>query len=52
MGVGLTTLQRWRRQIAGDKDGVAGRNGSSRQVAHRLSAEECKRILLTCNEPE
>ncbi len=28
MGVGLTTLQRWRRQIAGDKDGVDGRKGS------------------------
>ena len=52
MGVGLTTLQRWRRQFAGDKDGVDRRKGSSRHVSHRLSAEECKRILLTCNEPK
>ena len=52
MGVGLTTLQRWRRQFAGDKDGVDGRKGSSRHVSHRLSVEECQRILLTCNEPE
>jgi len=52
MGVGLTTLQRWRRQFAGDKDGVDRRKGSSRHVSHRLSAEECQRILLTCNEPK
>ena len=52
MGVGLTTLQRWRRQFAGDKDGVDGRKGSARKVAHRLSVEECQRILLTCNEPK
>jgi hypothetical protein len=52
MGVGLTTLPRWRRQIAGYKDGVDGRKGSSRHVSHRLSIEECQRILLTCNEPE
>jgi len=52
LGVGLTTLQRWRRQFAGDGGGVDRRKGSSRQVAHRLSEEERQRILLTCNEPE
>ena len=52
LGVGLTTLQRWRRQFAGDGDGVDRRKGSHRQVAHRLSEEERQRILLTCNEPE
>ena len=50
--MGLTTLQRWRRQFAGDKDGVDRRKGSSRHVSHRLSVEECQRILLTCNEPK
>ena len=52
LGVGLTTLQRWRRQFAADGDGVYRRKGSHRQVAHRLSEEEHQRILLTCNEPE
>ena len=52
LGVGLTTLQRWRRQFAGDGDGVDRRKGSCRNVAHRLSEEERQRILLTCNEPE
>ena len=52
LGVGLTTLQRWRRQFAGDGGGVDRRKGSQRHVAHRLSAEERQRILLTCNEPE
>jgi len=52
MGVGLSTLQRWRRQFAGDGEGVDGRKGSSRHVAHRLSEEERQRILLTCNEPQ
>jgi len=52
MGVGLTTLQRWRRQFAGDGEGVDGRKGSSRKVAHRLSVEECQRIMLACNEPK
>jgi len=52
LGVGLTTLQRWRRQFAGDEDGVDRRKGSHRHVAHRLSEEERQRILLTCNEPE
>jgi transposase InsO family protein len=45
-------LKRWRRQFKAAGDGVDRRKGSSRQVAHRLSAEECKRILLTCNEPK
>jgi transposase InsO family protein len=52
LGVGLTTLQRWRRQFAGDGDGVDHRKGSCLQVAQRLSEEERQRILLTCNEPE
>jgi len=52
LGVGLTTLQRWRRQFAGDGDGTDGRKGSHRHVAHRLSDEERQRILLTCNQPE
>ena len=52
LGVGLTTLQRWRRQFAGDGDGVDRRKGSCRHVAHRLREEERQRILLTCNEPE
>ena len=52
LGVGLTTLQRWRRQFAGDGDGVDRRKGSHRHVAHRLSEEERQRILLTCNELE
>ena len=37
--VGLTTLQRWRREFAGDGDGVDRRKGSQRHVAHRLSDE-------------
>ena len=52
LGVGLTTLQRWRRQFAGDGDGSDGRKGSHRMVSHRLSDEERQRILLTCNQPE
>jgi putative transposase len=40
LGVGLTTLQRWRRQFAGAGDGVDRRKGSHRHVAHRLSEEE------------
>jgi transposase InsO family protein len=52
LGVGLTTLQRWRRQFAGDGDGLDGRKGSHRLVSHRLSDEERQRILLTCNQPE
>jgi len=52
LGVGFTTLQRWRRQFAGDGDGLDGRKGSHRLVSHRLTDEERQRILLTCNEPE
>ena len=52
LGIGLTTLQRWRRQFAGAGDVVDRRKGSSRHVPHRLSEEERQRILLTCNEPE
>ncbi len=52
LGVGLTTLQRWRRQFAGDGDGLDRRKGSHRLVSHRLSDEERQRILLTCTQPE
>jgi transposase InsO family protein len=52
LGVGLATLQRWRRQFAGDGDGLDRRKGSLRQVSHRLTDEERRRILLTCNQPE
>jgi transposase-like protein len=52
LGVGLSTLQRWRRQFAGDGDGVDRRKGSHRVISHRLTEEERQRILLTCNQPE
>ena len=52
LGVGLSTLQRWRRVFNRDGDGVDRRKGSHRHVVHRLSEEERQRILLTCNEPE
>ena len=52
LGEGLTTMQRWRRQFAGDGDGLDGRKGGPRQVYHRLTDEERQRILLTCNQPE
>jgi transposase InsO family protein len=52
LGLGLATLQRWHRSFKSDGDGVDRRKGSHRHVAHRLSAEERQRILLTCNEPE
>ena len=52
LGVGLTTLQRWRRQFAGDGDGLDRRKSSQRLVSHRLSEEERQRIVLTCNQPE
>ena len=51
-GINLRTLQRWRRQFAGDGDGVDRRHGSHRLVSHRLSEEERQRILLTCNQPQ
>jgi hypothetical protein len=37
LGMGLSTLQRWRRQFAGDGDGIDQCKGSHRHVAHRLS---------------
>jgi transposase InsO family protein len=52
LGVALRTLQRWRRQFAGDGDGLDRRKGSHRLVSHRLSDEERQRILLICNQPE
>ncbi len=52
MGVGLTTLQRWRREFRADGNGVDRCKGSTRKVAHRLSVDEGQRILLTCNEPK
>jgi putative transposase len=52
LGVGLTTLQRWRREFAADGDGLDRRKGSHRLVSHRLSEEERQRILLTFNEAE
>jgi putative transposase len=52
LGVRLTTLQRWRREFAGNGDGIDRRKGSHRHIAHRLSEEERQPILRTCNEPE
>jgi len=52
LGVGLSTLQRWRRVFNSDGDGVDHRKGSHHNVAHRLSNEEHQRILLTSNEQE
>jgi hypothetical protein len=52
LGIHIATLQRWRRQFVGGRDGTDRRKGSLRYVAHRLSDEERQRILLTCNEPE
>ena len=52
LGIGLSTLQRWRRQFARGGDGLDNRKGSHHLVSHRLSEEERQRILLTCNEPE
>jgi transposase len=49
LDVGLTTLQRWRRQFAAVGDGLDRRKGSHRLVSHRLSDEERQRILFTCN---
>lgn len=46
LSVGLTTLQRWRRQFAGDGDGLDGRPGRYRLVSHRLTEEKHQRILL------
>ena len=52
LGLGLTTLQRWRLEFAGDGDGLDRCKGSHRHVVYRLSEEERQRILLTCNAPE
>ena len=52
IGISLRTFKRWRKAFGGDGDGVDRRKGSARLVAHRLSEEERKRILLTCNQPE
>ncbi len=50
--VRLTTLQRWRRQFAGDGDGLDRRKGSHRLVSHRLTDEELQPILPTYYQPE
>lgn len=52
MGVGLTTLHRWRREFKAAGDCIDCRKGSSRHLSHLLSAEECQRIFLTCNDPK
>jgi len=52
LGISLRTLKRWRCKFKSDGSGEDGRKGSPRQVAHRLSEEERKRILFTCNEPK
>jgi hypothetical protein len=48
----LNTLQRWRRQFAVSGEGLDRRKDSHHSVSHRLSQENCQRILLTFNEPE
>ena len=52
MAISLRTLQRWRRQFAGDGDGGDRRKGSARHVGHRLSHQERQQILAVCNEPQ
>ena len=52
LGVGLTMLQRWRRQFKSDRGGTDGRQVSHCHVAHRLSGEERQRVLLTRNQPQ
>ena len=52
MAISLRTLQRWRRQFAGDGDGGDRRKGSVRHVAHRLSQQERQQILAVCNKPQ
>ncbi|WP_231597838.1 helix-turn-helix domain-containing protein [Synechococcus sp. CBW1002] len=51
MAISLRTLQRWRRQFAGDGDGGERRKGRVRHVHHRLSQQERQQILAVCNEP-
>jgi hypothetical protein len=48
----LSTLQRWRRQVAGVGAGLDRRKGSHHLVSHRLSDEERQRFMLTCNQAE
>ena len=52
LGISLRTLKRWRRAFASDGDGEDRRKDSPRLVSHRLSEEEGRRILLTCNQPK
>ena len=47
LGLGLTTLQRWRRQFAADGDGLDRRKGSHRHVAHRLSVKKNSSFLMS-----
>jgi putative transposase len=50
--MGLSTLQRWRRQFVGVGEGVDRRKGSHRLISHRPTEEVRQRIPLTCNQPE
>jgi len=52
IGICLRTLKRWRKAFLGDGGGHDRRKGSPRLVSHKLSDEECQRILLTCNQAE
>ena len=51
-GVGLSALQRWRRQFAGDGVGLDRSRGSQCDVSHRLTDVGRQRNLLTSNQPE
>ena len=51
-GVGLSTLQRRRRQFNSDWGNINDRTDSHRHFAHRLSNEEHLQIQLSCKEPE
>jgi putative transposase len=52
LGIGLSKLQRWRRDFAGDWYSQDRRKGSQRLVSRRLSQEECQRMLITFKQPE
>jgi putative transposase len=52
IGICLRTLNPWRKALNGDGDGHNRRKGNPRMMAHKLSEEERKRILLTCNQAE
>jgi hypothetical protein len=52
ISISLRTLKRSRRAFLGDGDGEDHRKGGPRHVMHRLSEEERRQILLTCNQPE